>query len=63
MLKSWHRAEIFEALARCGWSAPQPLPTESYEVGEQYRFRRGDEILLLSFVADLGTGYRDSASI
>lgn len=63
MLKPWHRAEIFEALARRGWSAPEPLPTESYEVGEQYQFLRGGELLLLSFMADLGTGYQDPASI
>ena|SRR5688572_5460478 len=63
MLKSWHREEIIAALAHRGWSAPETLEPDSYEIGEKYLFRRNDETLILLFIADLGAGYTGPNSL
>ena len=63
MLRPWHRADIFAALAEHHWSAPVRVEADSYEVGEAYVLHRGEESLMLRFVADLGTGFTGARSI
>ena len=63
MLNAWHKEDIFAALRSRGWSGPSPLDAVSYMVGESYAFTRGEDVLKLFFVADMGTGFTGKQSI
>jgi hypothetical protein len=43
----WQRVAVFTALARGGWRALPPSLDARYDIGEQHRFARGDEELVL----------------
>ena len=63
MLKPWHKEDVFTALQSRGWGGPSPLDVVSPVVGESHAFTRGEEVLKLYFVADIGTGFLDEKSI